>query len=272
LLKLDRFPAVIVLVLFGAGPVSAGAQLLGLGLKPPAAPVVIPTLQPPHPDFVFPTKQTLTFTVDWRVFTAGMAVFQIEQEGTARKITATGDSVGAVTMLFPVIDRFQAGFDTKTGCSTGFSKQLQEGRRKVSSELSFDYAQGKQKQVEKNLVKGTSKEQTASIPACVTDSLSAIFYAASQPMVVGQTIRFPLADSMRTVTVTMKVEAKEEIKTPAGTFQTIRVEPTADEGVVKNRGNIWVWYTDDARHMPVQIRAHLFWGTITARLQSYEDK
>jgi hypothetical protein len=91
-------------------------------------------------------------------------------------------------------------------------------------------------------------------------------------MVVGQTIRFPLADSMRTVTVTMKVEAKEEIKTPAGTFQTIRVEPTADEGVVKNRGNIWVWYTDDTRHMPVQIRAHLFWGTITARLQSYEDK
>jgi hypothetical protein len=48
------------------------------------------------------------------------------------------------------------------------------------------------------------------------------------------------------------------------------VEPTADEGIVKNRGNIWVWYTDDARHMPVQIRAHLFWGTITARLQSYE--
>ncbi len=41
---------------------------------------------------------------------------------------------------------------------------------------------------------------------------------------------------MRTVTVAMKVEAKEEIKTPAGTFQTIRVQPTADEGIVKNRG------------------------------------
>jgi hypothetical protein len=249
---------------------AARAQLLGLGSKP--APVVIPTLQPPPPGYVFPAKQTLTFTVDWRVFTAGTAVFQLEQQGPVQKITATADSVGAVTMLFPVIDRFQAGFDTKTGCSTGFSKQLQEGRRRVSSDLSFDYKTGKQTQVEKNLVKGTQKEQTASIPACVTDSLSAIFYAASQPMVVGQSIRFPLADSMRTVTVAMKVEAKEEIKTPAGTFQTIRVEPTADEGVVKNRGNIWVWYTDDARHMPVQIRAHLFWGTITAHLLSYETQ
>jgi hypothetical protein len=272
LLKLDRFLALILLMLCGAGSLPASAQLLGLGSKPASAPVVIPTLQPPLPDFVFPTRQTLTFTVDWRVFTAGTAVFQLEREGTVQKINAYGGSVGAVTMLFPVIDKFQAGFDTKTGCSTGFSKQLQEGRRKVSSDLTFDYEHGKQKQVEKNLVKGTSKEQTASIPACVTDSLSAIFYAASQPMVVGQTIKFPLADSMRTVTVTMKVEGKEEIKTPAGTFQTIRVEPTADEGVVKNRGNIWVWYTDDARHMPVQIRAHLFWGTITAHLQSYEDK
>jgi hypothetical protein len=271
LLKLDRSLALILLSLYCIGSLPARAQLLGLGQKP-KQPVVIPTLQPPLPDFVFPIKQTLTFTVDWRVFTAGTAVFQLEQEGGVQKITASGGSVGAVTMLFPVIDKFQAGFDIKTGCSTGFSKQLQEGRRKVSSDLTFDYAQGKQKQVERNLVKGTSKEQTASIPACVTDSLSAIFYAASQPMVVGQTIRFPLADSMRTVTVAMKVEAKEEIKTPAGTFQTIRVEPTADEGIVKNRGNIWVWYTDDTRHMPVQIRAHLFWGTITARLQSYEDK
>ena len=175
-------------------------------------------------------------------------------------------------MLFPVIDRFQAGFDTKTGCSTGFSKQLQEGRRKISSELDFNYAQGRQTQIQKNLVKGTQTEQTAAIPACVTDSLSAIFYAASQPMAVGQQIRFPLADSMRTVTVAMKVEAREEIKTPAGIFQTLKVEPTADEGIVKNRGQIWVWYTDDARHMPVQIQARLFWGTITFHLQSFEDK
>jgi hypothetical protein len=214
----------------------------------------------------------LNYTVDWRVFTAGTAVFHIERDGNVQKITATADSVGAVTMLFPVVDRFQSGFDTRTGCSTGFSKQLQEGRRKVSSELNFNYSQGKQTQTEHNLVKGTSKTQTASIPACVTDSLSAIFYAASQPLIVGKTINFPLADSMRTVTVIMKVEGREEIKTPAGTFQTIRVQPTADEGIVKNRGKIWIWYSDDPRHIPVQIRAQLFWGTITFHLQSYETK
>jgi hypothetical protein len=240
--------------------------------KPQTQYTPIPTLQAPAPSYIFPQKQTLSFDVDWRVFTAGTAVFHLEQQGTEQKITATADTVGGTNMLFPVIDKFQAAFDTHTGCSNGFSKQLQEGPRKVNSDLTFNYQAGKQTQFEKNMVKGTSKTLTASIPACVTDSLSAIFYAASQPLVVGQEVRFPLADSMRTVTVVMKVEAKEEIKTPAGTFQTIRVQPTAAEGIVKNRGNIWIWYTDDARHIPVQIRARLFWGTITFHLKSIESK
>jgi hypothetical protein len=260
------------LLLLVAGVSRTGvAQLLGLGSKP-AAPVVIPTLQPPTPGYVFPARQTLTFTVDWRVFTGGTAVFHLEQQGDRLNVTATADTVGTVNMLFPVVDRFQSSMDTKTGCSNGFSKQIQEGRRKISSDLSFDYHAGRQTEVEKNLVKGTQKTQSSSIPACVTDSLSAIFYAASQRLTVGQDFGFPLADAMRTVTVTMKVEGREEIKTPAGTFQTIRVQPTAEEGVVKNRGNIWIWYTDDARHMPVQIRARLFWGTITFHLQSVEAK
>jgi len=256
-----------------AGAAAQGPALPSGGL--PSARAVtstIPVLDAPSDGYTFPAKQTLTFTVDWRVFTAGSAVFHLEQTGTQMKVTATADTLGAVNMLFPVIDRFQSGMDTKTGCSSGFSKQLQEGRRKVSSDLKFDYNTGKQTQYEKNLVKGTAKEQIASIPACVTDSLSAIFYAASQRMVVGQEIRFPLADAMRTVTVAMKVEAKEEIKTPAGIFSTVRVQPTAEEGVVKNRGKIWIWYTDDARHMPVQMQARLFWGTITFHLQSVEAK
>lgn len=249
---------------------SPGLHAQLLGPRTPSAPVVIPTLQPPPAQFTYPQHETLTFTVDWRVFTAGTAVFTLDQQAKHMNISATADSVGAVTMLFPVVDKFQSGFDATTGCSTGFSKQLQEGRRKISSELSFDYPHGKQNQVQRNLVKGTQTSQQANIPACVTDSLSAIFYAASQPMVVGQRIGFPLADSMRTVTVYMKVEGKEEVKTPAGTFQTVRVQPTAEEGVVRNRGTIRIWYTDDARHMPVQIQAKLFWGTITFHLQSVE--
>jgi hypothetical protein len=252
-------------------PESASAQLFS---KPATAavPRAIPVLQPPLSTFSYPQHETLTFTVDWRVFTAGTAVFHLEQTGDGLKISATADTVGAVNMLFPVVDRFESGFDMKSGCSTGFNKQIQEGRRKIASELSFDYVHGKQTQNERNLVKGTATHKESNIPACVTDSLSALFYTQSQTLTPGQTVYFPLADSMRTVTVGMKVEDREEIKTPAGTFQTIKVQATADEGVVKNRGSIWIWYTDDARHLPVQMQARLFWGTITFHLQSVEFK
>jgi len=270
LLSFRRF-AWFVLFLAVSAVVSADAQIFGIGAKP-APPVVIPTLQPPIPGYQFPARQTLTFAVDWRVFTGGIAVFHLDRDGNQLRITANGDTVGAVNMLFPVVDRFQSSMDTVTGCSGGYSKQTQEGRRKMTDDLTFDYHAGKQTLLEKNLVKNTQKTLTANVPACVTDSLSAIFYAASQRLTPGQNFGFPLADSMRTVTVIMKPEAREEIKTPAGTFQAVRVQPTAEEGVVKNRGKIWIWYTDDARHIPVRIQARLFWGTLTFDLQSIEDK
>ena len=256
--------------------VCAHGQFLSNPLAPKRTavpPRPIPVLQPPMAGFEFPQHETLTYTVDWRVFQGGLAVFHLDQTTPGvLKISATADTVGAVNMLFPVVDRFQSGMDVKTGCSTGFNKQIQEGRRKIASDLSFDYEHGKQTQYERNLVKGTATRKEANIPACVTDSLTAIFYTQSQPMMVGQTMYFPLADSMRTVTVGMKAEDREEIKTPAGTFETIKVQATADEGIVKNRGAIWVWYTDDARHLPVQMQAKLFWGTITFHLQSVEFK
>ena len=240
--------------------------------QPPASAPITKGALPPASGYTFPARQTLTFTVDWRVFTAGQAVFHMETQGSQQRVTATADTVGAVNMLYPVIDRFQSSFDPKTGCSNGFSKQIQEGRRKINSDLTFNYPALKQTQIEKNVVKGTSNTKQVAIPGCVTDSLSAIFYAASQRMVVGQEFTFPLADAVRTVNVTMKVEAREEVKTPSGTYMALRVQPTADAGVVKNRGNIWIWYTDDARHMPVQIRARLFWGTITFHLQSVDAR
>ena len=254
---------------------ASGAPAQIFAPKPALPQRPIPVLQPPPGGFVYPQHETLSFSVDWRVFTAGTAVFHLETSGAnnaLEKISATADSIGAVNMLFPVVDRFQSGFETKTGCSSGFNKQTQEGRRKVASELTFDYGHGKQSEYARNLVKGTAMRKEANVPACVTDALSAIFYTQSQPLAVGQTVEFPLADAMRTVTVGMKVEAREEIKTPAGTFQALKVEATADEGIVKNRGHIWIWYTDDPRHLPVQMQARLFWGTITFHLQSIEMK
>ena len=211
----------------------------------------VPPLPPPRAGFSFPQQQTLIYTVDWRVFTAGTAVLHFEATGDRERITANADTVGAINMLFHVGDRFQSTYDRLKGCTYEFDKQTVEGHRQISSTLKLDYAQGKSILDEKNLVTGQTKHVETAIPGCLSDLLTGVYYASSQPM---------------------EVEGREVIKTTLGTFNTLRVQPTADAGVVKNRGNIWIWYTDDERHLPVQMRARLFWGTITFRLTGNENK
>jgi hypothetical protein len=230
------------------------------------------TLTPPRADFSFPEKQTLVYAVDWRVFPAGTAVLHFEATGNSERITANADTVGAINLLFHVGDRFQSTFDREKGCTYEFDKQTVEGRRQINSTLKLDYAAGKSILDEKNLVTGQTKHVETPIPGCITDLLTGVYYASSQPMEVGKTFVIPVVDALHTVPVSMKVEGREEIKTTLGTFKTLRVQPTADAGVVKNRGNIWIWYTDDARHLPVQMRARLFWGTITFRLTANDNK
>ena len=230
------------------------------------------TLAPPRAGFSFPQKQTLTYSVDWRVFPAGQAVLHFEADGDRERISATADTIGAINLIFHVDDRFQSLFDRQRGCSYQFNKQTVEGRRQIDATLRLDYAQSKALYDQKNLINGQTKHVESPIHGCLTDLLSGIFYASSQPMVLGHSFVIPLFDAQHTIPVTMKVEAREEIKTPLGTFKTLRVQPTADAGVVKNRGDIWIWYTDDSRHLPVQMRARLFWGTITFRLTGNENK
>jgi Protein of unknown function (DUF3108) len=268
-----RTTAVIIVCALVCADVSRGQQpppAPAAGSPAPASPA--PGLPPLRAGFAFPQRQTLTYTVDWRVFSAGNAVVHFEANGDSERITANADTSGAINLLFHVSDHFQATFDRNTGCTTEFDKQTVEGRRQINSTLKIDYSQSKSIFDEKNVVKGTTKHVETPVSGCLTDLLSGMFFAASQPMEVGKSFVIPVVDALHTVPVTMKVEGKEEIKTPLGTFKTVRVQPTADAGVVKNRGNIWIWYTDDERHLPVQMRARLFWGTITFRLSGNENK
>lgn len=231
-----------------------------------------PALVPPAAQYPLPQNQTLTYAVDWRVFPAGTATFHLSSDGTREHVTATASSIGTVNLLFPVADRYDSIFDRRTGCSFEYRKQIQEGRRRLTGLMQLDYARHLQLLSEKNLVTGTTRNVTSSIPDCATDVLSGIFYVATQPLQIGHALHFPLADAGKVVAVTIQVEAKENVVTPAGTYATVRVQPTADAGVVKNRGSILIWYSDDARHLPVQVRARLFWGTITMRLTSVSNK
>ena len=227
-------------------------------------------IRPVADGYRFPNGQTLHYTAEWRLWTAGSATLRMDAVGAEQRVTGSADSAGFVALLYKVADRFEAYFDRQTFCSSRLTKHTEEGRHRRDTQIRYDYVRRKAVLDEKNLKSGETKHQEEDIPRCVTDVISGIFYVGSLPLAPGNSYIFPLNDGGKTVDVRAHVEAREEIKTDVGTFKTVRVQPEAESGVLKNRGRIWVWYTDDAAHIPIQMRARLFWGTLTFRLNRIE--
>jgi len=89
----------------------------------------------------------------------------------------------------------------------------------------------------------------------------------------GQSTQVQLSDGKKSVSVKLDAQQREQIKTPAGTFNTIRYEAYVFNGVLFTRkAELLVWITDDARRLPVQIRARMSFpiGSITFELQKEE--
>ncbi len=253
-----------------SGPEAGPAQIARVGVQPqPEARIGSAAhIEPLRPGFEFPYDQTLHYLSEWRFWNAGIASLRVERSGGQDRVTATADSSGVVALLYRVQDRFTSYFDPKSLCSSKLVKHTEEGSHRRETVITYDYSRGKAILEERNLKDNQQKRTENDIPGCVTDVVSGILYVASLPLQPGANYSFPINDGGRTVTVQAHVEGTEQVKTPAGTFQTIRVGPEGDYGILKNRGRIWIWYTDDAQHLPVQMRAKLFWGTLTVYLSS----
>ena len=261
------FVLALVLAVSASVLFSEQASHTGTQAQPEAKIGVASHIEPLRPGFEFP-RQTLHYTGEWRFLDAGIATFRIEHSGSQEHVIGTADSSGVVALLYRVQDRFNAYLDANKLCSYKLIKHTEEGSHQRETVITYDYPRGKAILEERNLKTNQQKKQENDIPGCVTDVVSGLLYVSSLPLQQGATYTFPLNDGGKTVNVQAHVEGKEEVKTPAGTFKTIRVGPEGDYGILKNRGRIWIWYTDDAQHLPVQMRAKLFWGTLNVYLSS----
>ena len=264
---LSSFSCVLAFVCVLAVNLStAGADESSINAIGPAARILAPP-----PTYRFPDGQSYVFTAEWHFLTAGTSTVRLEAVGNEHRVSAIADSAGMANMLYGVHDRFEALFDSKTFCSTGVFKHIEEGSRKRETKVDYDYPKRKSILHETNLKSGETKYAENDIPPCVTDVVTGFYYLSSLPLLPGNSYTFPVNDGGKTAEVTAHVEGKDKVKVPAGTYQTIRVAAEATSGTLKGRGKIWTWFTDDASHTPVQMRAKLTWGTLLFRLQRIEQ-
>jgi len=259
-----------ITLFFGVGLL--GTPAAAPSLQNSANPQAGPPLAKPGPNYRLPFGQTYVYAAEWRVFNAGTATLRVERAGQEARIVGTADATGSVAVLYHVHDTFEAFLDPTSLCSRNISKHAEEGVRRVDTNITFDYQRNKAVLEQKNLVKKDSRHEEHDISGCVTDVVSAIYYAGTFPLQPGKTYSFPLNNGGATVSVDLHVEAREQIKTPAGTFYAVRVRPEASSGLLKDKGRIWIWYSDDAAHIPLQMRGHMFWGSLGLTLQRIDRK
>jgi Protein of unknown function (DUF3108) len=221
----------------------------------------------------FQVGERLTYNVSWKVFDAGVATMTLTEKTSFQneeilRINATVYSTGVVSALFKVVDVFESFLQTRDLCSRRIIKKIQEGRRHRETVVTFD-AKARQARLEDrdlNRPDLPPKRTESPAPSCVQDVISALYTIRTRNLRVGELVRFPINDGGRTYDVTVEIQALEEVRTPAGTFQAFRLEPKVFDGLFKSKGRLFVWVTADAARLPVQLKAKINLGTITAAL------
>jgi hypothetical protein len=63
---------------------------------------------------------------------------------------------------------------------------------------------------------------------------------------------------------------KERIRVPAGTFNAIVIQPVIKtKGIFSENGHAEIWLSDDDRHVMLQLKSRLSFGSLNLFLKSY---
>jgi len=223
-----------------------------------------------------PGRESLSYSVEWRLITAGKARLDWTPHPGVRggwESKLHLESIGLVSKLFKVEDDYVSQSNAGVCAQTAHSV-THEGTRQREASTTFDYQTRKASYLERDRARNTILTQREiDIPPCVHDVIGGLYFLRSLNIEPGQAIQVPVSDGKKVVNARVESQQREDVKTPAGTFKTVRYELFLFNNVLWNRsGHLYIWFTDDRRRVPVQIRFRLPFtiGTVTLQLEKIE--
>ncbi len=90
----------------------------------------------------------------------------------------------------------------------------------------------------------------------IQDVLTVIYFLRTRKLKVGDSFDVPVSDAGRLFRLSVKAVEAKELSTVLGKVKTIRVEPAlfGDTALVRARGSLSIWLTDDDRRLPVKAQ------------------
>jgi hypothetical protein len=218
---------------------------------------------------VFPEQ--LVYNVSWGLVAVGQSTLGVREvvdfNGVpAYHIVSEAKSNTFCDTFYKVRDFNESWMDARTITSLGYSKKLREGRFFRDEWVLYDKPAGRflSKKIDRS---GAFSWSAGTIPVQVQDILSSLYYVRSRKLEIGTDVVINV-NTKNTWPLVVRVLRRESVKTPAGSFSCLVVEPRLrEEGIFVQQGrNLQIWLTDDERKVPVLMRVEVFFGHVTASL------
>ena len=224
--------------------------------------VEIPT--PKHID-AFAPGEKLEFSVDYGFVNAGWATMSVvsivEYNGhLAYNLETRAGTNKTFSLFYKVNDRVVSLLDAERFYSLRHEKHLAEGNYRADRWFTFDQENHRAK----------SKNYDVETYPNVLDVLSAFYFVRTIDFAPGDTLYLPNHTDGRNYPLRVAILRREKVEVPAGEFDCIVVQPILRApGIFEHKGSVYIWLTDDEKHMPVLMKTKIVIGYISARLQKY---
>lgn len=247
---------------FVLGPVLLGTPLVAASLSEPASERVVPS-------FFF--SERLVYDISWAGLKVGEGVLQSESgerlNGRAVfRLVSTATSNKFLSFFFPVKDRVESIIDAKGLYPYKVTVDQRHGLRQRYRVVQFDQ--------DGHTAVMLSKGRTSKfdVPPQVQDILSSLYYFRTIPNLVdGTAVFIDVHEGKKNWKLEVQILGRETFKTAIGTVPTIKVKAIVlFEGLLWNKGDLYVWLTDDARRIPVMMNGKVAIGSISATLARVE--
>jgi hypothetical protein len=217
----------------------------------------------------FGAGETLVYTVSWLKIEGGEMTLATFREASpdgvpVHRIRLSAVSNDYVSKFYPVNTRYETWVDARDFTPVRFEKHAREGRYASDEVEEFDLGKRVATWRDDKELRGVGP-----IPERFQDVISSFFFMRTVPLVPGSETRVDLYSRGKLYRLVVAVLGRERVETELGVFDALKVQPRMHDSASsedRNKGKLFLWFSDDARRLPVMARTILPIGSVTARL------
>jgi hypothetical protein len=222
----------------------------------------------------FPVGERMEYSVTWEGIRLGAGSLAVEGIDTLRQREAyrVALEMSGGPPFYRVEDRIVTWIQPIPFASLQFVQKQKEGnyRRDRRIEMNVEDGTYTRYDFKDGSYVANPAETSVPMPDGALDEISYLFFARLLPLEVGKRYEFERYFKEDGNPATVEVLRREEIRVPAGSFQTVVLRPEIrTDGLFGEGGEAEVYITDDERRIPVRLTTSLSVGSGNLFLTGY---